>query len=337
VQPLDISVVVPIEHLVKQNVYKGLSALLKGLSINQIVNCTLTFQTPPQDWKVILNPIVSNLQDQIGKSAIKLILCGPFASVSEEVKDFFLQYNVHLKHVNDLGNADLSANQETCKVINEFAERGFLIPIVWHVHQNNVNVILGVVDEAMHINYNSGFSLPLISHSPYYAEYDREFHLPQSRDYLKLLTEVYKKYPFYDDILFPLSAISSRCQLGGWAQSYAVPRQMNLILSPDGIFKLYMKIPSRAVPWKEAAELESLDSGNILPLLLGFYHYVERKEICPLCRSCQWKYLCAGELSSDQAQGGPDKMLCELEFLFLKAFLWQRWKAGTNSKPRQNL
>jgi hypothetical protein len=55
----------------------------------------------------------------------------------------------------------------------------------------------------MHYNYNSGFSLPLYSHSIFLA--NKTTKPLNSNKYLSLLVDVYSNYDSYDDLLFPLN------------------------------------------------------------------------------------------------------------------------------------
>jgi hypothetical protein len=170
---------------------------LENILIDKSIILRFHFNAGCDDCVKYLSPIVKTFHDLINKSHLTLQLHGFFESIKGYSMEFLFNNHIQLYHVdNDLEFSSFSQN-----AVKDLAEFGFRVPIVWYVSSQNIDSIITRIDESMAINYNSGFSLPLASESLFN---DRPKNPSQSK-YLKLLTEVYKKYPFYDDVLYPLN------------------------------------------------------------------------------------------------------------------------------------
>ncbi|MDR1385578.1 MAG: hypothetical protein LBJ67_17275 [Planctomycetaceae bacterium] len=102
-----------------------------------------------------------------------------------------------------------------------------------------------MVDTYLHANRYSGFAFPLVCHCPIYVDDP----IPNTQDYLKALVFLYKNYPYYDDVFFPLTTITSNC-FNGTCFSTGHPRLHQLLFSRQLGLRFFGHTPALAVPLK---------------------------------------------------------------------------------------
>lgn len=177
--------------------------LLKILK-NHNVHLIFLFKTLPSCW---VNTLISFIEERILSCLVDGYhipiweLSGPFTITSEEDKEKLFRRRVHLVYEHNLTEKLPFISYETKNVVSDFSEYGFRIPFLWYVNKSNLSIIPTIIDEIQYYNRNSGFMFSIDS--------DVE-NMPQYEEYLKLLALAYKKYTYYDDILFPLNEFHYR-------------------------------------------------------------------------------------------------------------------------------
>ena len=156
------------------------------------------FNSPPPSWYELFERHVDFLKKRPEEKKLVLQIYGTFTQMTEVDKNFLFDQNCQLHFVHD----SVTFSPVIRETALDFAEYGFHVPFVWHIHGENVKKISSIIDEAMNINHNSGFSLPLISES----FYKKTLSLPSLDYYLQLLIDLYSRYPFYDKVFYPLNA-----------------------------------------------------------------------------------------------------------------------------------
>lgn len=153
-----------------------------------------------------LSSFYAHVNANVNKDNFSTILSGPFCEITNQQKRFIIQNNIQLEYVHSLAEENYNFSNETRSTISQIAGMGFRLPIVWYINNTNIDHVVEIIDEAMFLNYNSGFSLPLnryniLSHKSINDK------LPIYEKYLKLLSDVYIDVRFYDDMIFPLNRI----------------------------------------------------------------------------------------------------------------------------------
>ncbi len=173
----------------------------KSFNDEYLVYLRFHFDVPPKRWADTFSLFFNRAQSVFGDSWPIFHLCGPFAKVSDADKEFLFGqgFRLYYEHVLDFNSTTFS--QKERDYIADLSEFGFRLPILWYVDENNIDLIRCVVDEAMEINYNAGFALPLISDSLFPSTVPP----PSVEKYLLLLVYAYEKYPFYDEVLIPVN------------------------------------------------------------------------------------------------------------------------------------
>jgi hypothetical protein len=325
-------VTVFLESIAAESTCVGVASLIKSLAAGQPVIVRVFFQQPPACWRASLDDFYSALGDLIGQERVKLTLYGAFGSIDNSAKEFLMEYKTHLVYVY---NPDDEAARipHVLETICDIADFGFRMPVAWYIHAENIDKVRALIDDNMCANYSSGFALPLIAHSPYYDGFKNTLQLPASRDYLELLVDVYKRFPFYDEVVYPVSALADIAYHGGLDRN-GLPRGIRLSVSLRGEARLYGHIPVLSVPWMNLSELQTMEPSQVQVKLRERCSALRSECLSSHCRACPWKNLCGGEYTAESLE--PFNVHCEMMSFFLKSFLWQRGKAMDVAMAKRN-
>jgi hypothetical protein len=181
-----------------------IQAILSEIESSDVI-LRFHFALPPKSWVESLQSAIELLAEPIKNKTIQIILSGPFELFSHEDYQFIVENNIHLEFVHDLVADSYGFSEQTRFIVPYLAEMGFRFPFVWYVDNRIIDKILSVIDEAMYLNFHSGFSLPAFQYS-LHSQSVPFTDLAYNR-YLQLLVDVYERYRFYDDILYPLNDI----------------------------------------------------------------------------------------------------------------------------------
>ena len=284
------------------------------------VRIVLSFHAPQQpatpSWKEVFGEIVTKLGDRRSRGNVVFSLKTPFAECSEEEKAFLWGNGFHLSYVHQVDPAGPWFPEDTREAVTGLAEFGFRIPFVWYVDARNVGIVADLIDEAMEINYNSGFALPPVSERPFTTASP----LPDIDDYLQLLVDVHERYAHYDEVLAPLDSLVAQ----------TLPRSRSrrstsayVWLSPGRPLLVSRIALEDAAPWLTWEE--ALAGHDPLGMLL------QETYRNPFCESCECRVFCPGKCSPAPGREPRQLFYCRTAIFFLKAFAWQRWLVSKTS------
>jgi hypothetical protein len=310
------------DDLLDDNFQDKIVTLLTSAPQNCLLQVSCYFYSPPISWKTSLHPILTYLQSMIDNKYLFISLIGPFAIITSDEKEFLFQNNIHLFHVCDPTESD---NIATLCVLQDFADFGFKIPFVWYdgVIRND-KFDISQIDDYLLANRYAGLAIPLLCHTPLYSG----SALPIADDYIGLLVHIYKRYPYYDDVLFPLTTIVNNCLSSAYLTT-GQPCSLNFLFSKDRGLCLYGHLPALAVPCTNITSEKDVFSWQSC-LLTSHSSLIKLSD---RCRKCPVQSLCGGEFTHI-----PDSLslLCDIQKFFIKVFLWERWKSE-EKKNKDNL
>jgi hypothetical protein len=159
------------------------------------------FQESPDSWSRLLESFCNHWQEVKDKNRLIVSLSGTFRELSDEDFAFFAKNDIQLEYVYPFAEGVPHFSEESKTVISRIAGKGLRLPIVWYIDETTLGQVLPLIDEAMFLNFNSGFSVPLSRHSLFSA-HSRD---PDEESYLSFLADLYEQHFFYDDVLFPLN------------------------------------------------------------------------------------------------------------------------------------
>lgn len=286
---------------------------------NHIVTLRIYFGERQVCWKDTLFYLFSNLRETCDQNKLFIGLCGTFEKMTNDDKDFLSSYNVILNYEISHGNY---SPESARAVIHDIADAGFRIPVIWYIHDENISSILDEVDDWMFVNYNSGFSTPLFTSRICYASNASVLRLPPIEKYQKLLIEIYRRYPFYDQTMFPLLSYHTK-SLRRLDRDNNLASSISFIVSTKG-FSLYNEISCKTVFWKKFEDMIISDGHSFVKQAIRFISNIRKKQLYAPCPSCIWESFCGGSFTHE-----CDEIIrynCQLMKFFIKVFLWQRYR-----------
>jgi hypothetical protein len=154
------------------------------------------FERETPNWEELLSPLLNSFCDET-EPKLTLQLYGPFSKIGVSDMRYLHDKHFRLFYVSDA----VHFNETSHDCVADLAKFGFRVPFVWHVSEHNHRIVPGIISEAMKINFNSGFLLPLCSENFFKSDTNN----PAKEEYLRLLYDVYKSQPFYDEIFYPMN------------------------------------------------------------------------------------------------------------------------------------
>jgi hypothetical protein len=207
-------------------------------------------------------------------------------------------------------------------VLRGLSEFGFRVPILWYVHENNIESFESSIQNLLITNFSSGFSLPLICQNPYY-QFEPGFpNLPDAVSYCELLTRMYQNYPHFDDIFQPLSFIALLARNGGWISQFNIPSLLHLIVDKNGELGLFRHSPALAERWCAISDVQQGPPAQLREQFLHFAASSWNWEKNVYCRECHWRHVCGGLDPESNFKLDRDKLdtLCGYRKLFFEHF-----------------
>jgi len=322
------------EHLASRELADGLGTLVRAMPPGCVLRVVLHVNDPEQDWSEVLRwaaEVRKNAFSQKFKAWIEVL--GRPAALDEPVKEAIFQRAIQLGYTAGWwqGCSPAQYTEFDGQVVRDLAEFGFRIPVIWCAHDGNVRDLMGPIEAALDANLHSGFAVPAVWQNPYYSDEKGEPDLAeQGEAYLRLLADVYRRYPHTDDALAPIAELAELAHCGGWHTADQVATHWNLLARPDSVFAVYRQIPALARPWKACDQVAAMDPAEVHSDLMQFCRREFSPDALPRCAGCQWRYVCGGTDPADPDPTDPNasrlELLCEYRRLFLEAFVWQRLK-----------
>ena len=321
---LGITVNLTLDSISDERECEGTALLVRGLAEKQRVHVVVYFREPPVKWETALEEFFAGLNDLLACERVDLLIVGPFVKMEESSKQSLMDHNVRLLFMHSPIAGGARESEAAREVIYDIADFGFRVPVAWQIHAENVRTVRATIDEEMYANYTSGFALPLILYSPFYECIQDTYRLPQTQDYLELLADVYKSYPFYDDVLFPLSALATGAYRGGVCNTQQTAKSIQLLVQPGGDVRVFGHIPAVGAMWTSISKLRALEQTQIYDEFIRCCTNLRLQCLSSTCQQCQWNNLCGGEYTAESMQ--PYSVHCAVSGFFYKVFLWQRHK-----------
>jgi hypothetical protein len=169
---------------------------LNKIFIQYNILLRIHFEIAPQNLIDLLTILCNELKIYVDEHRINFQLHGYLPDFQENEQEFLFDNNFGLFHVQD----SFTLSKEFQNNVIKLTEFGFRILFVLYVSEQNIHQIFDAIEKSMEYNAFSGFLLPLESE----RFFRKSISDPHSSDYLQLLLSVYQKYPFYDDIIYPL-------------------------------------------------------------------------------------------------------------------------------------
>lgn len=207
------------------------------------------------------------------------------------------------------------------KVLRSFAEFGYRASITWYVHAGNIDAFEEQIPDLLTDNFNSGFSLPLVSQNPYYQFKPGFPALPDALEYCQLLARCYDQYPYYDDIFFPLNDLAMLIREGSWQSNFKIPSTINFAIDAEGRIALFRQSPALAAQWSTVLEIADTPMGVLQERLVKF----TRDTWCEkpaYCSGCCWQNICGGLDAASRKFARHEDLdaMCGYRKLFLQHF-----------------
>lgn len=286
-----------------------------------------------RDWPGLLDWFAALRNERVPQAQRGMLTIDcPFAPLDDDVMETLFRLGVHCRYVGGWfpGCEERAKVRITEKGIDSLATFGFYVPVVWYVHAENVQVLRDALQRGLVRNYNAGFSLPLISASPYFDFDESRPALPSAVDYAALLAHAYSTYPHYDLAFSPVRELAELAATGGWDTNRAVPTRSQIIIRPDAGLMAFRHVPAFGVKWCEATRLKSLDPIEIQNGLVEFERSNFDLSVNRFCHHCQWKYVCGGMdcPPTDEAAPAAEEWFdthCYHRMMFLEMFMRLRF------------
>lgn len=326
-RPIRLCLIVQSEALGLNDTYRALATLVGFLGPQAVAEVLLCFSGPATEWRRAL-PKIRVLREVVGGN-VGIRVTGSFGPVSEDEMELLFALGVGITFEAGCswlhGGVDLDL-----EVLRVFATFGFRVPVAWHVHESNIAEIEDKLDGVLASSCCSGFSLPLVSTSPFYR-FDEGFPpLPDAAQYCQLLVRSYKRYPHYDDFFFPVNELALLIGNGGRHDGFDAPSFVRVLVGGDGQIGLYRQTPALASAWSNVSEVvrcrEDELRHSFWRLVSGEWPWANHS----YCRECVWRRICGGlepPVCDDMATREVDSM-CWYRKLFLEHFALARHSDG---------
>jgi len=184
-----------------------------------------------------------------------------------------------------------------------------------------------VVANSLNVTYDSGFSLPLVSASPYYKFMLGFPELPDPAEYCRQLVRLYEKHPYYDDVFSPLDGLAFLAKNGGWHVGMNTAVNRRFVIQEDGQVGVYYQCPALCLPWIHIDEIASMDAHELEERFLVFAKTYLQWEKNAYCCACRWRTVCGGlDVFCDLPAIATKQLdsMCVHRMLFLEHFASRR-------------
>jgi hypothetical protein len=320
-----------IEDLEDGTLFQGAATAARALNTTPMLRVVVHFGHAPSDWGPVLDWSARFRETAFtGKEKAWIELLGPFGYMEDDTKRELHRLALQIAYAPDWQNAESTADSPwDPDVVSDLAEFGIRVPIVWYVHDGNIDAIADLLEASLVANYESGIALPLACESIYHrAESDAPVLADRSDDYLRLLHRAYRDFPHADDQLAPiaeLAQVALRQKYNGRPRGLPV----QLLAERSGL-KVFRQIPALGRPWMNWDQVDATEPSEFRAKLDAFCEKEFIENAHWQCDGCQWRGLCGGSDVTDSSNldnyRAVQEAICQYRQVFLEAFLWQRLK-----------
>lgn len=319
-----LSINLPYEAVAIPEIDQVLVKLVNSLGPFGGAQIKISFKQSPADWNDVRS-FATSLRAILGiNSNLEILLVAPFVEVPETEMAALFNLGVRLRFAagwtgGQTSDQPLLVNENTLKSLSEF---GFRAAIEWYVHAQNMELFQQQIESLLVANFSSGFSLPLVSQNPFYRFGSGFPQLPDALEYCQLLSDCYRRFPYFDDMLFPLNDLMLLIKDGGYHSGWHLPATNFLSVNPEGGIGVFRHSPTLALPWKTVASVTTTPAEVLKRDFSQFVNNSWRWEKLPYCRDCNWRYVCGGldAMAADYLPSQDLDTMCAYRKLFLDHF-----------------
>jgi hypothetical protein len=319
-----ISIDVVRDALELEDVAPALIELSEFLAPIRFAQISIHFDALPDGWSSTLSRLKQVRESLRTPREVEIQLIGPFSVASQREMELMFEIGARVRFAagwthGDDHHGSLDVHSQALRAYSEF---GFRAPVVWYVHADNLSACEESLSPLLIANYCSGFSLPLVSVNPFYRFEPGFPRLPAAADYCQLLIRCYGKYPYYDDVLSPLTELALLVREGGWQSEWNVSTALRFSIDAQGVIGMYRQAPSLAQPWTTISEIANLSREALRQKLFAALAQAWTWERNDFCRRCRWRHVCGGLDGFSQRELAESELdtMCGYRKLFLEHF-----------------
>lgn len=312
------------EAIVSAGASLALVALAEVLGAKARARIIIHLDERFSDWDTIKSLAVAVRQDLSNPRDVGIELVSPFREFSEEkmVQLFDLGVRIRIAAGWDRGCEAGSILEVDPVAVRRLSKIGFRALVEWYVSADSIGMFEQRLPNLLTASFCSGFSLPLLCENPYYRPELGFPEMPDALEYCRFLARVYKEYPYYDDVFYPLNFIALIVKDGGWEQTLNIPTQIQLVVDGDGCVGVYRQCAAQALTWTRISELKAARREELRAQFLEFIRCGWNWHNRPYCCECGWRYMCGGldVLKDDSRLMRYVECMCAHRKLFLEHF-----------------
>jgi len=228
-----------------------------------------------------------------------------FEAPEESMVDTLIRNKVEIRHLlSDPALGMTISVEKELDAVQRAAELGLRLPTIAYVHAGNADAVEERLERFLEASLNSGFGLrPLSSHPDYGVSVDGE--PVETGRYLRLTQSQYKRFPYYDDVLEPVSQVAERL-----ANAADTPTIVRLLLEESSELFLYRKIPRQGERIGPALAPENVDRAAFRSRILETSRSPSNADVA--CATCSYWELCGG-VDRPRTERKADVLAADLE------------------------
>jgi hypothetical protein len=285
------------------------------------VSAEIHFGSAPPDYGQLLS-LLSRIRQLVPSAAqqrLRLVVAGPIDDLDCDVLEELMRTRVVLMCLAGWWHncTDTSWTQLPSPGVRRIAEFGYRLPVVWNLHQGNIEHLDRLLSDSLKLNYDSGVVLCPAAYSPYYDFGSTCPSLPTVAAYCDAMTRFYLAYPQYDDLS---CTVTELCHTA--AASRKGDLNINLCLTNEGVC-VFRQIPAAGILFAPLTEMEGFEARTFLDNLLAANRELHNSFLQELCYSCKWKQVCGGVdavPTDNESMVRAQSLVCSFRMLFSEHF-----------------
>ncbi|MEM7307905.1 MAG: hypothetical protein AAF682_14595 [Planctomycetota bacterium] len=230
-------------------------------------------------------------------------------SIPEEAAAVLAEHRLALRHA--CRNAR-DINDARCEDLLRATRFGLRIPVVFYADPTFLAGRTPLVARAVQASQYSGVAL----RAPWeHADFRDGDATVSTEELLEALTSIYREFPYYDDVLEPITEMARRVD-----PSDPAKRRIHVRIDRDGVVSTYRKVPAAGQAVATLTELETLAPEELRRRVLANGSDIAAAD--ERCHGCEWRHVCRG---MDASAPQHFESTCATWQLGLELLVWERW------------
>ncbi len=280
-----VSIIIDGRVLGRMSVATAVRKLCATFSPGQMCNLEVHYpvgQTPEIDRLILFTQSLRAL-----RVTHPVLACGRFSiATTQQMEEMFDVACLGMYVVNDQSPRFDESDGE---VVASFTDFGFLMPVRFFVGANSLPSIEEDIPKALASNRSAGFSVPLVSESPFF-DVARDA-VPAPAEYSNLLVRIYQSYPWFDGWLEPIAGLAMSFRSGGsFSRIDQTHFLLNFLIDQNGDIFKSRRIPRFGVKLASIDEVSDAEPDSIRDLVVAR----GLGSLNRACQPCEWRCLCGG-------------------------------------------